>query len=90
MTKKEMIAALAERAELTHKEVERVADVLADLIGEELTRGEKFTLPGVGSFEQSHRAARTGRNPQTGETIQIKASVGVRFKALKRLKDLLN
>ena len=55
-----------------------------------LTQGEKVSLPGVGQFEVSERAARQGRNPQTGETIDIPASKAVKFKAGKALKDALN
>lgn len=65
-------------------------DAIFDRIRDELAGGGRVQIPGFGSFQVSERAARTGRNPQTGATIQIPASKGVRFKAGKALKDAVN
>ena len=61
-----------------------------DVVSEELKKGEKVQLVGFGTFEVSERAAREGRNPQTGETMEIKASKTPKFKAGKALKDMMN
>ena len=90
MNKTELIAAVAERAELTKKDAEKVLKAFTDVVAEELKKGEKIQLVGFGTFEVSERAAREGRNPQTGETMKIAASKTPKFKAGKALKDSLN
>lgn len=90
MNKTELVAAMAERTELTKKEAEKALKAFTDIVAEELTKGEKIQLVGFGTFELSERAAREGRNPMTGETIQIAASKTPKFKAGKALKDQVN
>ncbi len=90
MNKTELVAAIAERSELTKKEAEKALKAFTDIVAEELTKGEKIALVGFGTFEISERGAREGRNPMTGETIQIAASKTPKFKAGKALKDQVN
>ena len=90
MNKTELVAAIAEKTELTKKEAEKALKAFTDVIAEELAKGEKIQLVGFGTFEVSERAAREGRNPVTGETIQIAASKTPKFKAGKALKDQIN
>ena len=75
---------------LTKRQATDAFEAVLDTISQFLKRGERVQLPGFGSFSVSHRAARQGRNPKTGETIQIKASKGVKFKVGKDLKEGLN
>ena len=90
MNKTELIAAVAEQAELSKKDAEKAVKAFTDVIAAELKKGEKVQLVGFGTFEVSERGAREGRNPQTGESMTIKASTNARFKAGKALKDSLN
>ena len=90
MNKTELVAALAEKAEVSKKDAELVLRAFTDTVTEELAKGEKIQLVGFGTFEVSERAARTGRNPQTGKTMKIKASKAPKFKAGKALKDAVN
>ena len=90
MNKTELIAAVAEKAELSKKDAEKALKAFTDVVAEELTKGEKIQLVGFGTFEVSERAAREGRNPQTGETMNIAASKAPKFKAGKALKDAIN
>ncbi len=90
MNKTELVAAMAEQTNLSKKDVEAVLKAFIDVVAEELKKGEKVQLVGFGTFEVSERAAREGRNPQTGETMQIKASKTPKFKAGKALKDMMN
>ena len=90
MNKTELVAAMAEQTNLSKKDVEAALKAFIDLVAEELKKGEKVQLVGFGTFEVSERAAREGRNPQTGETMQIKASKTPKFKAGKALKDMMN
>ena len=90
MNKTELIAAVAERAELSKKDAEKAVKAFTDVVAEELVKGEKIQLVGFGTFEVSERAAREGRNPQTGETMTIAASKAPKFKAGKALKDMVN
>ena len=90
MNKTELVAALAEKAEVSKKDAELVLHAFTDTVTEELAKGEKIQLVGFGTFEVSERAARTGRNPQTGKTMKIKASKAPKFKAGKALKDAVN
>ena len=87
MNKTELIAAIAEKAGLTKKDAERALNATIDAIAASLAEGQKVQIAGLGSFEVKTREARTGRNPQTGETIQIAASKLPTFKAAKALKD---
>lgn len=90
MNKTELIAAVAEKAELSKKDAEKAVKAFTDVVSEELVNGGKIQLVGFGTFEVSERAAREGRNPQTGETMKIEASKSPKFKAGKALKDMVN
>ena len=90
MNKTELVAAIAEKAELSKKDAEKALKAFTEVVGEELKKGEKIQVVGFGTFEVSERAAREGRNPQTGETMTIKASKSPKFKAGKALKDAVN
>ena len=94
MNKGELVDQLAARADLSKAEAGRVVDALFDvdkgIIASVLRNGQKVQITGFGNFEARKRAARTGRNPRTGETIQIAATVNPAFKAGKGLKDALN
>ena len=90
MNKTELVAAMAEQTNLSKKDAEAALKAFIDVVSEELKKGEKFQLVGFGTFEVSERAAREGRNPQTGETMEIKASKTPKFKAGKALKDMMN
>ena len=90
MNKTELVAAMAEKAELSKKDSEKALKAFIDVVSEELQKGEKIQLVGFGTFEVSERAARTGKNPQTGAEIKIPASKAPKFKAGKALKDSLN
>lgn len=87
MNKTELIAAVAEKANITKKESEAIVTATFDAIVDALKDGEKVQLVGFGSFEVKHRAERTGRNPKTREAITIAASSTPAFKAGKALKD---
>ena len=90
MNKTELVAAMAEQAELSKKDSEKALKAFIDVVTEELKKGEKIQLVGFGTFEVTERAAREGRNPLTGEKMQIKASKAPNFKAGKALKDAVN
>ena len=90
MNKTELIAAIAERAEISKKDSEKAVKAFIDVVTEELKKEEKVQLVGFGTFEVSKRAARTGKNPQTGKAIKIPASKAPKFKAGKALKDTVN
>ena len=90
MNKAELVAAVAEKAEISKKDAEAAVQAFTDVVAEELKKGEKVQLVGFGTFEVQHRAAREGRNPLTKETIKIAASNAPKFKAGKALKDSLN
>lgn len=90
MNKTEFIAAVAEKAEISKKDAEKAVKAFADVVSEELVKGEKIQLVGFGTFEVSERAAREGRNPKTGEAMPIAASKTPKFKAGKALKDMVN
>ena len=89
MNKAELVAAVAEKAEISKKDAEAAVKAFTDVV-EELKKGEKIQLVGFGTFEVSERAARVGRNPQTKQEITIPASKAPKFKAGKALKDSLN
>ncbi|MEF9945198.1 MAG: HU family DNA-binding protein [Lachnospiraceae bacterium] len=90
MNKTELIAAIAEKAELSKKDSEKSLKAFIEVVTEELKKGDKVQLVGFGTFEVSERAAREGRNPQTGKTMKIKACKAPKFKAGKALKDAVN
>ena len=90
MNKAELIAAVAENAELTKKDAEKALAAFTDVVADTLKNGDKIQLVGFGTFEVSERAAREGRNPQTGETMKIAACKAPKFKAGKALKDAIN
>ena len=90
MNKADLVAAVAAQADLTKEKADAAVSAIVEQITNALSRDESVTLIGFGTFNQSHRAARTGRNPQTGAAIEIKASNSVNFKAGKALKDSVN
>ena len=90
MNRMELVAAIAEKSELSKKDAEKALKAFTDVVAEELKKGEQIQLVGFGTFKVSERAAREGRNPQTGETMQIKASKTPKFTAGKALKVALN
>ena len=90
MNKTELVDAMALDTNLSKKDVEKVLKSFVDVVSKEMKNGGKVQLVGFGTFEVSERAAREGRNPQTGETMEIKASRAPKFKAGKALKDLIN
>ena len=89
MNKTELVAAIAEEANLTKKDSEAALVAMVEAVTEALAKGDKVQVIGFGSFEVKNRAARTGRNPKTKETIEIPASRTPAFKASKALKDLV-
>ena len=90
MNKAEFIDAIAESAELTKADAGRAVDAMVAAITKALKKGDTVTLVGFGTFQVRERAARSGRNPKTGETIKIDASKNPAFKAGKALKDAVN
>ncbi len=89
MNKSELIAALAEKMEVSKKEAEKFLESFINAITESLKKGKDVALTGFGTFSAKKRAARNGINPKTGEKIKIKATVVPKFKAGKGLKDAL-
>ena len=90
MNKTELVAAIAEKTELTKADSEKALKAFIETVTETLKSGDKVQLVGFGTFEVSKRAARKGHNPRTGETLKIKASKAPKFKAGKAFKDALN
>lgn len=90
MNRTEFVAAVAENAEISKKDAEKAVKAFIDVVADELKKDEKVQLVGFGTFEVSTRAAREGRNPQTGETMKIAACKAPKFKAGKALKDAVN
>ena len=90
MNKKDLVKAMAEQLGTTQKAAAEQLDAVLDVITAALVAGEDVKLTGFGTFSVTERAAREGRNPATGETIQIAASKAPKFKAAKALKDLIN
>ena len=90
MNKVELVAAMADKAGLTKTDTEKALKAFTDVVAEALKKGDNVQLVGFGTFEVTKRAARDGRNPQTGATMKIPASVAPKFKAGKALKDALN
>ena len=89
MTKAELVAEIAKKSKITKADAERAINSFIDIAKKTLKKEGRLALAGFGSFVVSKRKARKGRNPQTGETIKIKASKVVRFKAGKALKEKL-
>lgn len=90
MTKAELIEFIAENADLTKADAGRALEAMLEGIVEGLKTKKKVTLVGFGTFAAKEREARPGRNPQTGETVQIPARIAAVFKAGNKLKDALN
>ena len=90
MNKTEYVDAVAERADVQKSDAAKIVDSLVEVIGEQLKKGDQITLVGFGTFLVSKREARKGRNPRTGEEIQIAASNVPRFKPGKALKESIN
>ena len=90
MNKTELVAAIAANAGLSKKDSEKAVKAFTEVVAKELKKGGKVQLVGFGTFEVAKRAAREGRNPQTGAVMKIKASKAPKFKAGKALKDIVN
>lgn len=90
MNKSELVAAIAAKTELSKKDSEKALKAFIEVVTEELKKGDKVQLVGFGTFEVAKRAAREGRNPQTGKSMKIAASKAPKFKAGKALKDEVN
>jgi len=90
MTKAELVDAVAEAAGVSKADAERTISAYWDTVVGVVKADGKTSWPGIGSFSASHRAARTGRNPQTGEPVQIGASTAMKFTASSTLKANLN
>ena len=90
MNKTELVEAVAKQTKLSKKDTDATLKAFTDVVGKELKKGGKVQLVGFGTFETSTREAREGRNPLTGDKMQIKASKAPKFKAGKALKDAVN
>ena len=90
MNKAELVAAIAKEAGLSKKDAEKALKAFTDTVSKELKKKNKVQLIGFGTFEVAKRAAREGRNPQTGKAMKIPASIAPKFKAGKALKDAVN
>ncbi len=90
MNKNELITQMAAKAEMSKKDTEKVLKAFEDVVTQELVNGGKVQLVGFGTFDVADRAAREGRNPQTGDAMPIPASRAPRFKVGKALKDAVN
>lgn len=90
MNKAELVASMAEKAGLSKKDAEKALNAFEDTVTDALKANDKVSLVGFGTFEVRERAAREGRNPQTGATVKIAACKVPAFKAGKSLKDILN
>ena len=90
MNKEELVQEIAKKAKVTQKDAAEVLGSLVETIQKTVAKGEKVTLVGFGTFESRKRAARTGRNPQTGKEIKIAAKTVPAFSAGKKFKELVN
>lgn len=90
MNKTELVAAIAEKTDLSKADSERALKAFIETVEKALKKGDKVQLVGFGTFEVKKTAARTGHNPRTGKSIKIKACKAPKFKAGKALKDALN
>jgi len=89
MTKTALVKAMAEKMELTNKQTSAFLELLAETAVKETKKNGEFTIPGIGKLVKAERKARLGRNPQTGETIKIKAKTVVKFRVAKTAKDTI-
>jgi DNA-binding protein HU-beta len=89
LTKSQLIRFIAEKMEVTNKQSAAFLELLADTAVKETKKSGEFTLPGIGKLVKAERKARLGRNPQTGETIKIKAKTVVKFRVAKVAKDTI-
>jgi DNA-binding protein HU-beta len=89
MTKAELVRFVAEKLEWTSKQTAAIFDLLAETALQETKKNGEFTIPGLGKLVKAQRAARIGRNPQTGESIKIKAKTAVKFRVAKAAKDAI-
>ena len=89
MTKTQLVRAIAEKHEVTNKQASAFLENLADTAIKETKKNGEFTIPGIGKLVKAERKARLGRNPQTGETIKIKAKTVVKFRVAKAAKDAI-
>lgn len=90
MNKSELVAAIATSADITKADAERALNGIMEAITDALSKGDKVALIGFGTFSTTKRAARDGRNPQTGKTMKIKAKTVAKFKAGAKLADAVN
>ncbi len=90
MNKNDLASAMAEDTGITKSSANKALDAMTNAIKSALRAGDKVSIPGFGTFQAKHRSARMGRNPATGESIQIAASNSPSFKAGKAFKDALN
>ncbi len=90
MNKNDLISTVADNSGLSRSDASKAVESIFDAIQKSLGKGEEVRLVGFGTFSVAHRKASTGRNPRTGETMQIKASNQPKFKAGKGLKDAVN
>ena len=90
MNKEELVQEIAKKASVTQKEAAEVLAALLETVQKTVSKGKKVTLVGFGTFEARDRAARTGRNPQTGDTITIEAKKVPAFSAGKKFKEMVN
>jgi DNA-binding protein HU-beta len=89
MTKTELVRFVAEKLEWTSKQTAAIFDLLAETALRETRKNGEFTIPGLGKLVKAQRAARIGRNPQTGESLKIKAKTTVKFRVAKAAKDAI-
>jgi DNA-binding protein HU-beta len=87
MTKSELLQSLAEKLGKTRKEASEMLEALVAMAYSETKKSGEFTIPGLGKLQKKHRAAREGRNPATGATIQIPAKTVIKFRVAKQAKD---
>lgn len=86
ISRSDLVSALSDKSDVTKKDVDAVLNALSDVLIDSVGKGEKVSIPGILSVERVSRAARTGRNPATGETIDIPAGFGVKVSAGSKLK----
>lgn len=87
MNKSELVDAMQAKCDLSKADTERALNAFIEVIQGAVTDGDKVTIPGFGAFSRTERAARTGRNPQTGAPVEIAASKGAKFTVGKKFKD---
>lgn len=90
MNKEELVQEISKKSKVTQKEANEVLSALIETVQKTVSKGKKVTLVGFGTFEARKRAARTGRNPQTGDTIKIEAKKVPAFSAGKKFKEMVN